>query len=133
MTTLIISVHVLVCLFMIAVVLLQHGKGADSGAFSSGQGAFGPRSQGTPLSRITMFAAIIFMLTSITLAFRSSRESNETVFSDAPKTAAPMVSPVAGTPEAAPTENTLKAPEVNATPQAALTTVTPKAEGTPKQ
>ena len=64
-------IHVLVCLFLIVVVLLQSGgKGADlAGAFGGmgSQTAFGPRGAATVLSKATTISAVIFMLTSITL------------------------------------------------------------------
>jgi preprotein translocase subunit SecG len=62
--------HVFVCLFLIIVVLLQHGKSADIAATFGGQGsqtAFGPRGAATLLSRATTWSAIIFMVTSFAL------------------------------------------------------------------
>jgi preprotein translocase subunit SecG len=70
-------VHVIVCLFLIAVVLLQSGTSADlAGAFGGGLGsqtAFGPRAGANVLTKLTTWAAIIFMLTSFTLAIISAR------------------------------------------------------------
>jgi preprotein translocase subunit SecG len=64
-------IHVLVCLFLIVVVLLQSGgKGADlAGAFGGmgSQTAFGPRGAATVLSKATTISAVLFMLTSISL------------------------------------------------------------------
>ena len=64
-------IHVLVCLFLIIVVLLQSGgKGADlAGAFGGmgSQTAFGPRGAATVLSKATTISAVLFMLTSISL------------------------------------------------------------------
>ena len=63
-------IHVLVCVILIIVVLLQHGKSADIAATFGGAGsqtAFGPRGTATLLSKITTWSAIIFMLTSISL------------------------------------------------------------------
>jgi preprotein translocase subunit SecG len=71
-------VHVFVCLFLIIVVLLQRGKSADIAAAFGGMGsqtAFGPRGAATLLSKATTYAAIIFMLTSITLSIYASRRS----------------------------------------------------------
>ena len=69
------TVHVLVCIFLVIVVLLQSGKGADVAAtFSmSSQTAFGPRGATTALSRATSIAVVIFMLTSIGLTIRASK------------------------------------------------------------
>jgi preprotein translocase subunit SecG len=69
-------VHIVVCLFLIGVVLLQSGKSADIAAAFGGMGsqtAFGPRSAANALTKATTWAAIIFMLTSFTLAISASR------------------------------------------------------------
>jgi preprotein translocase subunit SecG len=85
MTILITLIHVIVCFFLIAVVLLQSGKGGDLAAAFSGQGsqtAFGPRGSASVLSRATTWSAIIFMFTSITLSIFAARKSGATsVFS----------------------------------------------------
>jgi len=70
MVILLTVVHVIVCLFLIVVVLLQSGKAADlAGAFGGmgSQTAFGPRGAATVLSKATTISAIVFMLTSISL------------------------------------------------------------------
>ncbi len=72
------AVHIIVCLFLIIVVLLQHGKSADIAAAFGGMGsqtAFGPRGAATVLSKATTWAAVIFMVTSITLSIFASRRS----------------------------------------------------------
>src|SRR3569623_3025468 len=69
-------VHVIVCLFLIVVVLLQSGKAADlAGAFGGmgAQTAFGPRGSATLLSKATTVSAIVFMLTSISLSVVATR------------------------------------------------------------
>lgn len=69
-------VHVLVCLFLIIVVLLQSGKAADlAGAFGGmgSQTAFGPRGSATLLSKATTISAIVFMLTSMSLSIFATR------------------------------------------------------------
>jgi preprotein translocase subunit SecG len=85
MTILITIIHVMVCLFLIAVVLLQSGKSGDLAAAFGGQGsqtAFGPRGAASVLSRATTWSAIIFMLTSITLSIYAARRTGPTsVFS----------------------------------------------------
>jgi preprotein translocase subunit SecG len=63
-------IHVLVCLFLIGVVLLQQGRSADLAGAFGGQGsqtAFGPRAAANVLTRLTTWSAIIFMITSIGL------------------------------------------------------------------
>src|SRR6266700_2707685 len=78
MSTLITIVHVFVCLFLIIVVLLQHGKSADIAATFGGQGsqtAFGPRGAATLLSRATTWSAVIFMVTSFALTVLVTKRS----------------------------------------------------------
>jgi preprotein translocase subunit SecG len=68
---LVIFLHILACLFLIAVVLLQQGKGQDlASAFGGGgtQTAFGPRGSATVLSRATTILAGVFMVTSLALS-----------------------------------------------------------------
>jgi preprotein translocase subunit SecG len=93
MTTLLIIVHVLVSLFLIAIVLLQHGKGADIGATfgGSGQSVFGSEGPVPLLNKITTFSAIVFMSTSVSLAYISTNESTGSIMKDLPaqETAAP--------------------------------------------
>ena len=77
-TVLITIVHVIVCLFLIAVVLLQSGKSGDLAAAFGGQGsqtAFGPRGAATALTKATTLSAIIFMVTSITLSIFAARRT----------------------------------------------------------
>ncbi len=71
MQYLIIGLHVIVCIALVFIVLLQKGKGADMGAAFGGssQTVFGSSGASSFLSRITTAAAVIFMLTSLSLAF----------------------------------------------------------------
>lgn len=84
MTTLLIIIHVIVCLFLIVIVLLQHGKGADMGASFGGssQTLFGTEGPLPLLNKITTLAAIVFMGTSISLAYISANQSTGTVMED---------------------------------------------------
>jgi preprotein translocase subunit SecG len=78
MVILLTVVHVLVCFFLIIVVLLQSGKAADlAGAFGGmgSQTAFGPRGAATVLSKATTIAAVLFMLTSLSLSVMATRRS----------------------------------------------------------
>jgi preprotein translocase subunit SecG len=66
----VVVLHVIVCLFLIGVVLLQQGRSADLAGAFGGQGsqtAFGPRAAANVLTRLTTWSAVIFMLTSISL------------------------------------------------------------------
>jgi preprotein translocase subunit SecG len=72
-------VHVIVCLFLIVVVLLQSGKAGDISAAFGGQGsqaAFGPRGAATALSKATTISAVLFMLTSVTLSINSIKRGS---------------------------------------------------------
>jgi preprotein translocase subunit SecG len=86
MTTFISVVHIMVCVFLVVVVLLQHGKGADIGATFGGssQTVFGARGAATLLSKITVGAAVVFMLTSVSLARLSSTASTKSLMSEPP-------------------------------------------------
>ena len=71
-----VAVHVVACFFLIVVVLMQSSKGGGlSGAFGGGGGGetmFGGREAATFLSRATTYLAVIFMVTSLSLAFLSA-------------------------------------------------------------
>jgi preprotein translocase subunit SecG len=75
--TLLKIIHVFVCLMLMFVVLLQQGRGGGLGAAFGGGAAsqvFGGRGAGNILTRATAIAATVFMLTSVTLAYRSSSQ-----------------------------------------------------------
>jgi preprotein translocase subunit SecG len=89
MYTLFLIVHVLVCLFLIIVILLQSGKAADlAGAFGGmgSQTAFGPRGSATLLSKATTISAVLFMVTSLGLSILATRSAGlgTTVLEGAP-------------------------------------------------
>jgi preprotein translocase subunit SecG len=86
------TIHVLVCLFLVVVVLLQSGKAADlAGAFGGmgSQTAFGPRGTATLLSKWTTIAAAMFMVTSLSLALLQTRSSGASSVVDRVKPTAP--------------------------------------------
>jgi preprotein translocase subunit SecG len=85
MIILLVIVHVIVCLFLLAVILMQQGSSADLAGAFGGQGsqtAFGPRGAANLLTKLTTWGAVIFMLTSIglTVAMSHSR-ANRSVLS----------------------------------------------------
>ena len=85
MTLFLTVLHVLACLFLIVIVLLQRGKGAEMGAvFGGGAGAtvFGSRGAGNFLTRMTTGAAIVFMVTSLTLAYVAQDRTGDTLFEE---------------------------------------------------
>ena len=72
----IVVLHVIVCLFLIGVVLLQQGRSADLAGAFGGQGsqtAFGPRAAANVLTRLTTWSAVVFMITSISLTILYQR------------------------------------------------------------
>jgi preprotein translocase subunit SecG len=81
-------IHVIVCLFLIGVVLLQQGKSADLAGAFGGQGsqtAFGPRGAANLLTKLTTWGAVIFMIVSISLTVLLARSSGDhSVLSGAP-------------------------------------------------
>ena len=75
-----VTIHVIVCLFLIGVVLLQQGKSADLAGAFGGQGsqtAFGPRGAANLLTRLTTWGAVIFMVVSISLTILLARSSGD--------------------------------------------------------
>ena len=83
----VLALHVIACLFLIAVVLLQQGKGQDlASAFGGGgtQAAFGPRGSATVLSRATTILAGLFMVTSLSLS-DASRPHRSRVLDQVPR------------------------------------------------
>ena len=95
---LVLILHLIACFFLIAVVLLQQGKGQDlASAFGGGgtQAAFGPRGSATLLSRATTALAAVFMITSLSLSILKQRDTS--VLDRIPAAASP-------TPAAGPTD-----------------------------
>ena len=97
MSTILIILHVIVCIALIMIVLLQTGKGADMGAAFGGGGSqtlFGSTGASTFLSKATTGAAIIFMLTSLALAYMSSHRTADSIIKSTP---APIEQPAPAT------------------------------------
>ncbi len=79
MVILLVILHVIVCLFLIGVVLLQQGKSGNVANAFGGQGsqtAFGPRGAANLLTKLTTWSAIVFMMTAIGLTIVMSRASS---------------------------------------------------------
>ncbi len=82
MTAFLIFLHVVVCIALIVIVLLQMGKGAEVGAsFGAGssQTIFGARGGGSFMGKVTAGAATIFMLTSLALAYFYGSPASQTI------------------------------------------------------
>jgi preprotein translocase subunit SecG len=86
MVPLLIVLHVIVCVIMILIVLLQGGKGAEMGATFGGasQTVFGSSGPTDFLSKLTTWSAAIFMLTSLSLAYLSSGKTTPSVIDKVP-------------------------------------------------
>jgi preprotein translocase subunit SecG len=104
--TIIVVVHVLVCIALILIVLLQAGKGAEMGAAFGGasQTIFGSAGAMGFLSKLTTFAAVIFMITSLLLTFSSTRKGS-TIMKEKPAPTAPAA------PSQMPAQPQVPAPE----------------------
>ena len=127
MTILLTILHVVVSFFLIGVVLLQSGKGAEMGASfgsSGSQSVFGAGGGTTFLSKMTTGAAVIFMLTSLTLAYISGLPSSSSIMSGKGKPAPaakapaqiPSPMPAGQAPAALPQGHPATAPAAPAAP-----------------
>lgn len=93
--TIVVIVHVIVCLFLIGVVLLQQGRSADLAGAFGGQGsqtAFGPRAAANVLTRLTTWSAVIFLVTSVTLTILYVRTSGSGSVLEGTQSSAPAKS-----------------------------------------
>jgi preprotein translocase subunit SecG len=88
MESLLITLHYLICFFLIIVILLQAGKGADIGAVFGGasQTMFGSRGPATFLNKATVFVALGFLVTSIYLAHLSKTRTETSIIDKSPIT-----------------------------------------------
>jgi preprotein translocase subunit SecG len=89
MLTILTVAHISVSLFLIVIILLQHGKGADAGAVFGGGGSsqtvFGSEGPVPLLNKMTTASAIFFMVTSVSLAYFSSTSSTGSMMSTVPQ------------------------------------------------
>jgi preprotein translocase subunit SecG len=116
-------VHVLACLFLIVVVLLQTGKGADMGAVFGGgsQTLFGSGGAGNLLTKLTTGTAITFMVTSLVLSYAHNRAPSSTLLDRIPSDAAmpaPATPPAPAAPSAGDAPGAPAAPAAEAPPPA---------------
>jgi preprotein translocase subunit SecG len=109
---LITTLHVVVCVILILVVLLQSGKGADlAGAFGGGatQTAFGSRGPASFLSKLTTAAAVLFMITCLSLSLMGDKREVKSILDSTQGKAAPVKkAPVTAKPAPAPTPEQIK-------------------------
>ena len=124
MTVLLVVIYVLVCIFLVLVVLLQQGKGADlAGAFGGGgsQTSFGPRSASNIMHRMTTGSFVLFVVLSLALAIQSGKQRSsvmesveipaaEMVETTPPEAIEPTIAPFVD--EAQPTDDEIAADSV---------------------
>ncbi len=80
------TIHVVICLFLILVVLLQQGKGADLSVFGGGgtMTAFGARGAATLLHKMTVFGFVGFIVTTLAIGIMQKQSSGSSVMTDIP-------------------------------------------------
>jgi len=141
-TTVILAVHILVCVALIMIILLQSGKGADIGAVFGGGSSntvFGSTGATPFLSKLTIAAAVIFMVTSIILSYFAGKGVPKE-YSVVGGPEAPVTAPISGPsaqpgpegaakPEGAPVEK--GAAPASADPSAPATKAEPAPGGAP--
>jgi preprotein translocase subunit SecG len=116
------TLHIIICIFLILVVLLQQGKGADLSVFGGGttMAAFGARSATNLLHRMTVGAFVAFILTTLGIAYLKGHVEGSSVMKSAAP--APVSAPLAPAP-ASSTPSEPNAPAAPTTVPAAPTTV----------
>lgn len=137
------TIHIVISLFLIAIVLLQQGKGADLSVFGGGatQTAFGARGATTLLHKLTVGAFVGFIVTTLLIGVVQTREGHSNPVAALPEASAAMPPEEVKTPTAAetpaaetPADGTAAAPEAaNGAPAAAAEApaeaTTPTGEG----
>ena len=131
MSNALIIIHVVVSFALIMIVLLQTGKGADMGAAFGGgssQTLFGSTGASTFLSKLTTIAAVVFMLTSLALAYHSSRGARSSIMMENPP---PVTEQAEPQPETAAPANEQAIPSDSAQQEPAAAATTEKAPAEP--
>lgn len=134
MITMLIALHVIICVLLVVTVLLQFGKGAEMGAVMGGgasQAVFSSSAKGNFLTKTTTVLAIGFMVNSIVLTTLKSRDSKRSLFDNEAPIAAPLNSDVQAlekkTETAAPAQSTATPAETAPATTPAATTAEPTA------
>jgi len=143
------TLHIIACIFLVIVVLLQKGKGSDVNAVFGGssQTIFGSSGAGNFLTKLTSATAIVFMFTSLSLTIGNTKQGTKSVFDEVPADTTPTTpeqlpatppgessAPTAGTTSSATPENaaptsgvTVTTTPVPASPAAEAPAATPPA------
>lgn len=128
------TLHIIICIFLILVVLLQQGKGADLSVFGGGttMAAFGARSATNLLHRMTVGGFVAFILTTLGIAYLKGHVEGSSVMKAAAPVSAPSTPVVPVTPAAAPA-TTPAAADTTPPPAAAPSDTPAPAPQTPNQ
>ena len=120
----VIVIHIIVCIALIMIVLLQTGKGADMGAAFGGGSSntlFGATGASSFLGKMTTAVAVVFMLTSLILAYSATKRTGSSVLSDQPA----VQQSTTETETAPPATETTTEPATETTPGVETTTTAP--------
>lgn len=133
MSLFVIIIHVIVCIALIMIVLLQTGKGADMGAAFGGGSSntlFGATGASTFLGKMTTVAAVVFMLTSLILAYMATNRRGTSVLVDQPPIE--QTTPESATETAPPAATTTTPSTTESAPAAETTPPATQQEENPK-
>jgi preprotein translocase subunit SecG len=102
MVSVVVAVHIVVCIALVVIILLQQGKGADVGAVFGGssQTMFGASGAGNALTKTTAVLATVFFATSIYLAYASTQRFTGSIFSGSSRSVMPAAPQQKGAPPA---------------------------------
>jgi len=126
MNTVLVVIHVITCIFLIGVVLVNVSKGSEVGAvFSGGQAIFGGAGPGTFLNKVTTVLAVVFFVTSLLLTYLSAKKTSSLMEE------VPAVEETIPAPTAPPVPNAVPTPEKNTAPNTSGTPSPPEAASTP--
>ncbi len=118
MYSVVVTIHIIVCVILVLTVLLQQGKGAEVGAvFGSSEAMFGSAGPASALNKVTSVVAIIFMITSLALTYLAAHRSGNSVM-EGVKVEAPAVPPAQEAAPVIPPAQPAKQDESNAVPVA---------------
>ncbi len=124
MYTILIVVHVIVCVFLVLTVLLQQGKGAAIGAvFGSSDTIFGSAGPASLLHKLTTGLAVLFMVSSLVLTYLSAHKVEDSIMQDVEVTTSPVTTEPVEPAETVETTGTIVIPETVETAPAPVTGV----------
>ncbi len=127
MYTVVVTIHIIVCIVLVLTVLLQQGKGAEVGAvFGSSEAMFGSAGPASALNKVTTVVAIIFMITSLALTYLAAHRKGNSIM-EGVDIEAPVTPPVQekAVPVTTPVSKD-QSGEVKATHQQPMTSTAPE-------